>query len=116
MTLLKAERAAAEHSITTFGGDLISPSILSQMLQGAQMIEFMNELGFEVAVPGNHEFDFGPEVAAQRFGESKFPWLGTNVLGKDGKPAAGMSALHTVDFGNYTVGFFGAPSRRPTQR
>jgi 2',3'-cyclic-nucleotide 2'-phosphodiesterase (5'-nucleotidase family) len=107
MTLLESERAAAEHSITTFGGDLISPSILSQMLQGAQMIEFMNALGLEVAVPGNHEFDFGPEVAAQRFAESKFPWLGTNVLGKDGKPAAGMAALHTVKAGDYTVGFFG---------
>ena len=107
MTLLEAERAAAEHSITTFGGDLISPSILSQMLQGAQMIEFMNALGLEVAVPGNHEFDFGPEVAAQRFAESKFPWLGTNVLGKDGRPALGMTAVHTVTAGDYTVGFFG---------
>jgi 2',3'-cyclic-nucleotide 2'-phosphodiesterase (5'-nucleotidase family) len=107
MTLLTAERAAAAHSITTFGGDLISPSILSQMLQGAQMIEFMNALGLDVAVPGNHEFDFGPEVARQRFGESKFPWLGTNVLGKDGRPAAGLTAVHTIAAGGYTVGFFG---------
>jgi 5'-nucleotidase / UDP-sugar diphosphatase len=29
MTVLKRERAAAAHSITTFGGDLFSPSILS---------------------------------------------------------------------------------------
>lgn len=54
MTLLKAERAAAGHSVTTFGGDLISPSILSGMLEGAQMIELMNALGVDVAVPGNH--------------------------------------------------------------
>ncbi|MCK4868835.1 MAG: hypothetical protein KAT39_12350, partial [Alphaproteobacteria bacterium] len=34
MTLLKAERAAAQHSITTFGGDLISPSVMSGLTKG----------------------------------------------------------------------------------
>ncbi len=107
MTLLQAERAAAAHSITTFGGDLLSPSILSRKFKGAQMVELMNKLGTDVAVPGNHEFDFGPEVAEQRFGESSFPWLGANVLGKDGKPAAGLTAIHTIGVGDFKVGFFG---------
>jgi 2',3'-cyclic-nucleotide 2'-phosphodiesterase (5'-nucleotidase family) len=107
MTLLKAERAAAEHSITTFGGDLISPSILSGLLEGAQMIELMNALGVDVAVPGNHEFDFGPEVARQRIAEAKFPWLGSNVIGADGKPAVGMAGVHTTTVGSYRIGFFG---------
>lgn len=107
MTLLKAERAAAQHSITTFGGDLISPSVMSGLTKGTQMIELMNAIGADVAVPGNHEFDFGPGIAARRIGESKFPWLGANVLGKDGKPAVGMAALHTVKVGDFTVGFFG---------
>ena len=107
MTLLKAERAAAQYSITTFGGDLFSPSVMSGLTKGAQMVELMNAVGTDVAVPGNHEFDFGPEIAAKRIGESKFPWLGANVLGKNGKPAAGMTALHTVKVGDFTVGFFG---------
>ncbi len=107
MTLLKAERAAAEHSITTFGGDLISPSVMSGLTKGTQMIELMNAIGMDVAAPGNHEFDFGPAVARQRIGEAKFPWLGTNVLGKDGRPAAGMTDVHTVKVGEFTVGFFG---------
>ncbi len=107
MTLLKAERAAAQHSITTFGGDLISPSVMSGLTKGTQMIELMNAIGMDVAAPGNHEFDFGPDIARQRIGEAKFPWLGTNVLGRDGKPAAGMIDVHTVKAGEFTVGFFG---------
>ena len=107
MTLLRQERAAAEISITTLGGDLISPSVMSGLTKGSQMVELMNAIGMDVAVPGNHEFDFGPDIARQRFGESDFPWLGTNVLGKDGKPAAGMTGLHTVQAGDFTVGFFG---------
>ncbi len=107
MTLLRQERAAAEISITTFGGDLISPSVMSGLTKGTQMVELMNAIGTDVAVPGNHEFDFGSEIARQRIGESKFPWLGTNVLGPDNKPASGMIGLHTVKAGDFTVGFFG---------
>jgi 5'-nucleotidase/UDP-sugar diphosphatase len=106
-TLLQRERAAAAHSITTFGGDLISPSVLSGLTQGAQMIELYNLLGTDVAVLGNHEFDYGPEVAAQRIKESNFPWLGTNVLGPDGKPAVGTVDRHIMDFDGYKIGFFG---------
>ncbi|MCZ6849388.1 MAG: bifunctional metallophosphatase/5'-nucleotidase, partial [Alphaproteobacteria bacterium] len=107
MTLIRQERAAVEISITTFGGDLISPSVMSGLTKGAQMVELMNAIGTDVAVPGNHEFDFGPGIAGQRMSESRFPWLGTNVLGGDGKPAAGMTGLHTVQAGDFTVGFFG---------
>lgn len=106
-TLLERERTNAEHSITTFGGDLISPSVLSGMTQGAQMIELYNLLGTDVAVLGNHEFDFGPEVAAERIAQSEFPWLGTNVLGPDGKPAVGAVDLHVMEVGGYRIGFFG---------
>ena len=106
-TLLQEERADAERSITTFGGDLISPSVLSGLTQGTQMVELYNLLGIDVAVLGNHEFDFGPEVLAQRIIESDFPWLGTNVLGADGKPALGTVDLHLIDLGGYRIGFFG---------
>jgi 2',3'-cyclic-nucleotide 2'-phosphodiesterase (5'-nucleotidase family) len=106
-TLLQQERAQAEHSITTFGGDLISPSVLSGMTKGAHMIDLYNRLDTDVAVLGNHEFDFGPEVAAQRIAESDFPWLGTNVLGPDGRPAVGAVDLHAIEVGGYRIGFFG---------
>ena len=107
MTLLRNERAKADHSITTFGGDLISPSVMSGLTKGTQMIELLNALGTDVAVPGNHEFDFGPEIAATRIADSKFPWLGTNILGKDGVQAVGTVASHMMSVGDYEIGFFG---------
>ena len=73
MTLLERERSRADHHITTFGGDLISPSVMSGLREGAQMVELFNALGVDAAVPGNHEFDFGPEVLFQRMAESNFP-------------------------------------------
>ncbi len=107
MALLKQERAAHPFTITTFGGDLISPSLLSGMTKGAHMVALMNALGTDVAVLGNHEFDHGPAVLGTRIGESKFPWLGTNVLGKDGKPALGTLPRVIIERGGYKFGFFG---------
>ncbi|WP_316977155.1 bifunctional metallophosphatase/5'-nucleotidase [Shumkonia mesophila] len=108
MTLVRAERTRNANSITTFGGDLISPSMSSSVTKGAHMIELMNAIGVDVAVLGNHEFDFGPEVAAQRIGESKFPWLGTNVLAQDSTPAVGAKDILMLKKGSFTIGFFGA--------
>ena len=60
MTLIKRERARAPGlTMTTFGGDLISPSLMSSLTRGKHMIAVMNAIGVQAAVPGNHEFDFG---------------------------------------------------------
>ena len=107
MTLLRAERARSAHTITTFGGDLLSPSILSGLSKGAQMIELTNALGVEVAVLGNHEFDFGPAVAEERVKASRCPWLGSNVLTPGGEPAVGTVDLWLKEVDGYRIGFFG---------
>ena len=107
MTLLERERAASAHSITTFGGDLFSPSLLSGFTKGAHMVEMMNAIGTDVAVVGNHEYDFGPEAAARNFAASKFPWLGSNVVGSDGRPADGLVASRIIERDGVKIGFFG---------
>ncbi len=107
MTLLKEERAGAAHSITTLGGDLVSPSLMSGLTKGQHMIAAMNALGLDLAVLGNHEFDFGNELLGQRMAESRFRWLASNVLGPDGQPFSGASAIELRDLGGLKVGFLG---------
>ncbi|MBL4739428.1 MAG: bifunctional metallophosphatase/5'-nucleotidase [Sneathiella sp.] len=106
-TLLKTERTRSPHSITTFGGDLISPSLMSGLSKGVEMIQMMNAIKMDVAVFGNHEFDFGPEVTKNRVAESAFPWLGTNIQEADGAQFAGAKAYLVKDVAGYKVGFFG---------
>jgi 2',3'-cyclic-nucleotide 2'-phosphodiesterase (5'-nucleotidase family) len=107
MTLLRAERATATHHLTTVNGDFLSPSIMSALLKGTQMVALFNSLGVDAVVFGNHEFDFGPEVTQQRMAEAKFTWLGTNVLGPDGKPFGGALMTMTRQVGELTIGLFG---------
>lgn len=106
-TLIAEEKKRSPNAIVTFGGDLISPSILSGLTKGTQMIELMNALKADIAVLGNHEFDFGPEVAAARVSESNFPWLGTNVFDPNGKVAVNAESLVIMEVAGFKVGFFG---------
>lgn len=107
MTVLEQERAANPNTITTFGGDVLSPSVLSGLTKGAQMIELFNAIGMDVAVFGNHEFDFGNDILTERVGDSDFIWLGTNVVDDSGAPAFGAASTWTQQVGDFTIGFFG---------
>ncbi|MBI1206043.1 MAG: bifunctional metallophosphatase/5'-nucleotidase [Azospirillum sp.] len=107
MTLLKQQRGRAAHSLTTVGGDFLSPSLLSGLTRGAQMVELLNAVGVDLVGFGNHEFDFGPEITRQRIAESHFPWLGTNVLDDAGEPFGGALATAVREVGEVRIGFFG---------
>ncbi len=108
MTLIGRERTRARgQALTTFGGDLISPSLLSGLTQGRHMIALMNAIGVQAAVPGNHEFDFGARVLSERVGESGFPWLASNVRDHDGASLAGTEDTRLVTVGGIRIGLFG---------
>ena len=104
------ERARAEAegglALVTFGGDMISPSVLSGIDGGAHMIDLANAIGFDVAVLGNHEFDFGPEVLQKRLAESETIWLAGNVRVAGGS-FPGAEATTTVERDGYRIGFLG---------
>lgn len=101
-TMINEERAKNANTLVTFGGDLLSPSLLSGITEGKHMIEFMNKIGTDLAVPGNHEFDFGPEVYAARLKESNFTWLAANLTGSDATIPNKM-----IEIDGYKIGFFG---------
>jgi 5'-nucleotidase / UDP-sugar diphosphatase len=105
-TLIRAQRARDYNTIVTFGGDLLSPSAMSGVTEGRQMIDMLNSIGVDYATFGNHEFDFGPDILRQRIAESSFEWLATSTRDDDGKPFGGASALAIRRIGRVTLGFF----------
>ncbi|MBO4616033.1 MAG: bifunctional metallophosphatase/5'-nucleotidase [Lachnospiraceae bacterium] len=67
-------------------GDAIQGDIVGTLSKGEAIINIMNESGFDVAVPGNHEFDYGMERFLELAGKAKFPYVSCNFVDKDGKP------------------------------
>lgn len=75
-------------------GDLFQGTLVSNLTEGSVVIEAFNQLGYDAAAIGNHEFDYGPvgpiSAATQatmdpfgalkaRIAEAKFPLLSTNI-------------------------------------
>ena len=105
--VINGERTSREHVLVTFAGDAISPSLMSGFDQGAHMIELLNRLDLTAMAIGNHEYDFGPEVARQRIAQANFPMLGANNIDADGEIIDGALASILVPVGPYQVGIFG---------
>jgi 5'-nucleotidase/UDP-sugar diphosphatase len=115
-TIVRNQRARNFNTIVTFGGDLLSPSFMSGLTKGSQMIDVLNAIGVDYATLGNHEFDFGPTVLRQRMSESNFAWLATSVSEDDGTPFAGANTTAIRRIGPFTIGFFSVLSTDSTTR
>jgi len=104
------DRIAGESPCTVLvlAGDFLSPSTMSSMFQGRQMIATLNAAGVDLVTFGNHEFDFGTEVTRQRMQESRFAWISSNVLDPaTGLPFADAASFVLRDFGGIRVAFIG---------
>jgi 5'-nucleotidase len=107
-TLRKRVMAESPHTLFLLGGDTLGPSVESTFHKGKQMIDAWNALGLDYAVLGNHEFDFGPDVMRQRIKESRFTWLGANVMDKKTGRTFGDTPPFVIrEVGGVKVGIFG---------
>jgi len=89
----RAERAANPNTLYLFNGDMLSPSLASGFDKGQNTIDFTNLVPFDLAVPGNHEFDFGPENFFEKMKASKYPWAAINITNADGSPVEGLGGV-----------------------
>lgn len=72
-------------------GDSIHGTNIDNLFGGLPSIEVMNAMGYDAFTPGNHEFNYGQEVLAQRVLDAEFTTLAANVTYADGRLFAGRS-------------------------
>ena len=89
----RAERAANPNMLYLFDGDMLSPSLLSGFDKGQNTIDLTNLVPFDLAVPGNHEFDFGPDNFYAKMKASAYPWAAVNITQADGSPVPGLGGV-----------------------
>ena len=105
--IIDAERAIT-NVIVTSSGDLFSgnPTVDNYTEKGYPIIDIMNQIGFDIAVLGNHEFDYGIEILADRMEQSQFPWVCANVdVNNSVLPQPPATA--TITIGDLKVTFLG---------
>jgi 2',3'-cyclic-nucleotide 2'-phosphodiesterase (5'-nucleotidase family) len=104
---LKAEKARHANVLIAHAGDTLSPSLMSGFDHGAHIVDLFNMTPLDIFVPGNHEFDFGPEVFRTRMAEFKAAGVAANLRDADGKPIAGIADSKLVRLGSIQVGVIG---------
>ena len=88
-------------------GDHIQGTAYGSMDDGATIIELMNEAGYDLATPGNHEFDYGMARAKAVIQEADFPYVSCNWVDL----RTGFNVLPSVKFffvGGRKIAFVGA--------
>lgn len=59
----RAELLAAGNAVITVdAGDAIQGEVIGTQTEGLAVVDIMNAVGYDYAVPGNHEFDYGMEA------------------------------------------------------
>ncbi len=104
---VKAEKARNEHVLVAHAGDTFSPSLMSGFDKGAHMVDLLNRLPLDVFVPGNHEYDFGPDVFLERLREARFPVYAANLREADGSPIPGIIDSRVLTYGDVKLGVIG---------
>ncbi|MBI3555726.1 MAG: metallophosphoesterase, partial [Deltaproteobacteria bacterium] len=80
-TEIRRQRAQAQNSLLLDGGDWSEGNIYYNLDAGRTSLEIMNELGYDAAVIGNHDWLSGPDQMLKLFTQVKptFPILGANL-------------------------------------
>ena len=99
----RTERANNPNTLYVMDGDMLSPSLLSGFDKGQNTIDLTNVVPFDLAVPGNHEFDFGPENFMEKLAASAYPWAAVNITNADGSAIAGLGGTMMKDVGGVMV-------------
>ena len=78
---LKSEREKHPNTLILSAGDMFSgnPVVDQHMEKGHPIVKLMNQVGYQYATFGNHEFDYGQENLQQRMNDAEFEMLCANM-------------------------------------
>ncbi|TEB36008.1 flagellar associated protein [Coprinellus micaceus] len=98
----------APDGLLLFSGDVFSPSVESSVTRGSHMVPVLNELGIDVTVTGNHDFDFGYPHLTTLIGDTRFPWLLSNIIDENtGRVPEGLKEYFVVERAGVRIGVIG---------
>ena len=123
--------AKDNHVVLVDNGDAIQGEPVGTMTKGEALVDLMNAVGYDIAIPGNHEFDYGMERFLELTEKANHPYISA-TFNKEGETVfepyvikefdgvkiafVGISTPKTLtsstpayfmdDAGNFVYGFF----------
>lgn len=88
-------------------GDAIQGAPLGKLSGGSAVISIMNQVGYDFAIPGNHEFDYGMKRFLELAPMMKCGYYSANIVDLRSRKNL-LPAYKIMDFGGTKVAFIGA--------
>ena len=99
---------APQRTLLIDAGDAWQGTFISNANKGEAVTKAMNLMHYDALAVGNHDFDWGQDVLAQRAKDAAFPFLAANVVeSKTGKAPSYLKTFEVKDLGIARVGIIG---------
>ncbi len=99
--------AQGKNVLVVDAGDAIQGEVIGALTEGEAVVDIMNAVGYDYAVPGNHEFDYGMDVIlslAQN--KAEYEYISSNFFYLSSlEPVFAPYAIE--DFGSFQLAFIG---------
>lgn len=106
--LIRSLRRGKEgKTVLVDAGDFSEGSLAATLTRGQVVIDEMNLEGYDLAVPGNHDFALGMEALHEMARRARFPLLAANVADRAGKPIPWLKPYVIRDMDQAKVAFIG---------
>ena len=101
-----AATAMKDADLIVDAGDNIQGSVATTLTKGQCMVDLMGAVGYDLAVPGNHEFDYGFDRFLEIVKDSKVPYVSCNLIKlADGKNV--LDSYKILEAGGKKIAFVG---------
>ena len=110
-------RLNGEEVLLLDGGDFIfGPTPLGEDSKGRAIVEYMNHVGYDAAVPGINDFNLGREDLTALGRQAHFPLLAANVIDSASlKTAEPFTPYTIIEKNGLRIGLFGIVSKAAEQ-
>jgi len=81
-TVRAAAAAAGESVMMVDVGDFFQGTPIGNKSFGEAVVDYFNNMSYDLVVPGNHEFDLGRDVVKKLAGLAQMPFLAANLVEK----------------------------------
>ncbi len=90
-------------------GDALQGDAIGTVSKGEYLVDIMNYIGYDFAVLGNHEFDYGMQQLSELMAKSSAQYLGCNInyTGSGESVVSALKAYEIVEYGKVKVAFIG---------
>ena len=106
---IKETEANYEYVTLADCGDAVQGDFIGTVSNGEYIVDIMNEIGYDFAVLGNHEFDYGMEQLSHLIDKSNAQYLGCNIsyTGKNTNLLEKVKPYEIIEYGDTKVAFIG---------